>query len=275
MKQYYFISGLPRSGSTLLSAILKQNPDFYADIASPIQKISEISTNIITGGENNFNIGENQRKNLMYGIFDGYYKHIKKPVIFDSSRSWTKKTTFLKTLFPNTKILCTVRDIISILNSFESLLNKNCFYTKQINEKIFSENIFIRIEELFEREILNYHSFLLEGYTLNPEMIMIIEYEDLCKTPEKIMKKIYEFLEKPYYFQHDFENLEYSNKNFDMTCNLKNLHTIKRKIEYLSPKYIIPIEIIKKYKEMKMEFWKQKQNFDIINNLEEKFIKYQ
>jgi sulfotransferase len=37
MKSYYFISGLPRSGSTLLSGILKQNPEFYADIASPVQ----------------------------------------------------------------------------------------------------------------------------------------------------------------------------------------------------------------------------------------------
>ena len=41
MKQYYFISGLPRSGSTLLSAILKQNPEFYADISSPVDRIVE------------------------------------------------------------------------------------------------------------------------------------------------------------------------------------------------------------------------------------------
>ena len=39
MKSYHFISGLPRSGSTLLSGILKQNPDFYADIASPVETL--------------------------------------------------------------------------------------------------------------------------------------------------------------------------------------------------------------------------------------------
>jgi sulfotransferase len=37
MKQYYFISGLPRSGSTLLSGIFKQNPELYADISLSIQ----------------------------------------------------------------------------------------------------------------------------------------------------------------------------------------------------------------------------------------------
>jgi len=95
MKSFYFISGLPRSGSTLLSGILKQNPDFYADIESPIQGLTGNSIDVITIGESNLTITECQRKNLMYGIFDGYYKHIEKPVIFDSCGEWTKKTNLL------------------------------------------------------------------------------------------------------------------------------------------------------------------------------------
>ncbi len=279
MKSFYFISGLPRSGSTLLSGILKQNPDFYADIASPIQGLTGNSIDVITSGENNLNITEDQRKNLLYGVFDGYYKHIEKPVIFDSCRGWTKKTSFLKALFPYTKILCPVRDIVSILNSFEVLFNRNYFYTKQINEKIFSENIFIRIEELFQREIINYCSFLLEGYVMNPEMIMLIEYENLCKTPEKTMREVYEFLERPYY-SHDFENVEYSNENFDKSCNLKDLHTVKKKVEYNPPRCILPPEIVQKYNEMNMEFWKEgyKIDIDIIKKLDKKldkkFIEY-
>jgi sulfotransferase len=275
MKFYYFISGLPRSGSTLLSAILRQNPEFYADIASPVEALTGSSIDIVTGAESNLTVTENQRKNLMYGIFEGYYQHIDKPVIFDSSRGWTKKTNFLKALFPYTKILCPVRDIVSILNSFEVILNKNCFYTKQINEKVFSQNIFMRIQEIFEREIINYYSFLQEGYALNPEMIHFIEYENLCKEPEKTMRGVYEFLEKPYY-SHDFENLEYSNENFDRACNLKDLHTVKRRVEYKPPRIILPPEIVKKYKEMNMEFWREnyKPDADIIGKLDKKFIEY-
>ena len=275
MKQYYFISGLPRSGSTLLSAILRQNPEFYADIASQVEALTGSSIDIVTGGESNLTVTEDQRKNLMYGIFDGYYQHIDKPVIFDSSRSWTKKTNFLKALFPYTKILCPVRDIVSILNSFEVILNKNCFYTKQINEKVFSQNIFMRIQEIFEREIINYYSFLQEGYALNPEMIHFIEYENLCKEPEKTMRGVYEFLEKPYY-SHDFENLEYSNENFDRACNLKDLHTVKRRVEYKPPRIILPPEIVQKYSEMNMEFWRKnyKPDADIIEKLDKKFIEY-
>lgn len=265
MKQYYFISGLPRSGSTLLSAILRQNPDFYADIASPVEGLTGCSIDIITGSENNLTVSEEQRKNLSYGIFDGYYKHIKNPVIFDSSRKWTNKTSFIKELFPYTKILCPVRDTVSILNSFEVLLNKNCFYTKKINEKMFSERINIRTDQIFERELIDCHSFLQGGYILNPEMIYFIEYENLCKEPEKTIRGIYEFLEKPYY-SHDFENVEYSNEIFDKSCNVKDLHTVRRKVKYKPPRIILPPEIVQEYNDMEMEFWRKnnKMNSDII-----------
>lgn len=276
MKQFYFISGLPRSGSTLLSGILKQNPDFYADIASPVQTLTETSIDVITSGESNLNITEDQRKNLMYGIFDGYYKNIEKPVIFDSCRGWTKKTPFLKALFPYTKILCPVRDIVSILNSFEVIASKNPFHTTTLTKH--KDNVFARCDGMMDRNggiVTGPWIFLQEGYALNPEMIMLIDYDNLCKTPEKTMKKVYEFLERPYY-SHDFENVEYSNENFDKSCNLKDLHTVKKKVEYNPPRCILPPEIVQKYTEMNMEFWKEghKIDADIIQKLDKKFIEY-
>lgn len=58
MKEFFFISGLPRSGSTLLSAILRQNPEFYADISSPVQGLVASTINVITGSESNHLIDE-------------------------------------------------------------------------------------------------------------------------------------------------------------------------------------------------------------------------
>jgi len=276
MKSYYFISGLPRSGSTLLSGILKQNPEFYADIASPVERIAETSIDIITSAESNLTITEDQRKNLMYGIFDGYYKSIEKPVIFDSCRGWTKKTNFLQALFPYTKILCPVRDIVSILNSFEVISSKNPFHTKTLAEH--NDNVFSRCDGMMNKNggvVAEPWILLQEGYALNPEMIHFIEYENLCKEPEKTMRQVYEFLEKPYY-THDFENVEYSNENFDRACNLKDLHTVKRKVEYNPPRCVLPPEIVKKYQKINMEFWKpnHKTDPDIIEKLDKKFIEY-
>jgi sulfotransferase len=36
MKKYYFMAGLPRSGSTLLSSILNQNPNMHSGPSSPV-----------------------------------------------------------------------------------------------------------------------------------------------------------------------------------------------------------------------------------------------
>jgi len=231
---------------------------------------------VITGSENNLTVTEEQRKNLLYGIFDSYYQHIEKPVIFDSSRGWTKKTNFLKALFPYTKILCPVRDIVSILNSFEVISSKNPFHTKTLTEH--KDNVFARCDGMMNKNggiVAGPWILLQEGYALNPEMIHFIEYENLCKEPEKIMRGVYEFLKKPYY-SHDFENVEYSNENFDRACNLKDLHTVKRKVEYKPPRCILPPEIVKKYSEMNMEFWRKdyKPDSDIIEKLDKKFIEY-
>ncbi|WP_445299387.1 MULTISPECIES: sulfotransferase [unclassified Microcoleus] len=37
----HFISGLPRSGSTLLAALLRQNPRFHAAMTSPVGGLVE------------------------------------------------------------------------------------------------------------------------------------------------------------------------------------------------------------------------------------------
>jgi sulfotransferase len=263
MKEYYFMSGLPRSGSTLLCAILRQNPEFYTDIGSKVNSLVINAINDITASPQFFSMEEMQIKNLIYGIFDGFYKHIEKPIIFDNSRSWTRKTDVLKSLFPNTKILCTVRDIVPIINSFEYINKKNPFYGYVLSKEECPDNIFSRTESMMCRGGTIFESLqsLKEGYSCNPEIIHIIEYEDLCKYPEKTIRGVYEFLEKPYY-PHDFENVEYSNENFDIACRMKGLHTIKKKVEYNPPKIILPEEIVHKYKKMNMEFWRNKNNLN-------------
>ena len=263
MKQYYFISGLPRSGSTLLSAILRQNPEFYADIGSPIEEIIRHTIGTIGAYEGRCTFSETRRIKLLHSIFDGYYDHINKSVIFDSCRKWTSKTSLLKSLFPNTKILCTVRDIASILNSFEMIHSKNPYDTYLLAEN--TKSVFSRCDDMMDHNggiVAEPWIFLQEGYALNPEMIYLIEYEDLCKYPEETMKKIYEFIDKPY-FNHDFENVEYSNKDFDKLLNLNDLHTVRKKVEYKPTKFRIPPEVIKKYNQM--EFWREDNKNPIEN----------
>lgn len=258
MKTYYFISGLPRSGSTLLSSILKQNPKIYADISSPVEALCTTTIDLLTGCESNSIVDEERRTVLLQHVFEGFYSHIEKPIVIDTSRAWTKKTTLLKTLFPNTKILCCVRDIVDILNSFEVIFKKNPLYANTLIKEDLRHHVFSRCDAMMNNKegiITTNWLNLQEGYYANSEMIYFVEYEKLCKDSENTIKEIYKFLNEPYY-SHDFENLEYSNELFDNVCNLKDLHTVRKKVEYKPPKMILPPELIEKYSTMNMEFWK-------------------
>lgn len=50
MKNYHFISGLPRSGSTLLSALLRQNPAVHAGMSGPVAGLLNNLLNQISSG---------------------------------------------------------------------------------------------------------------------------------------------------------------------------------------------------------------------------------
>jgi len=259
MKQYYFISGLPRSGSTLLSAILRQNPEFYADIASPVFGIFESVINSFTVSENSQNINEEKRKDSLKGFIDGYYTSVDKPVVFDSSRSWTSRTPLLKTLFPDTKIICCVRDIGWVLDSFERISNHNSLYTNTIVDEEGRPSVETRCMAMMDPtkvgQVYKPLKWLEEGLACNPDMIHLVEYDNLCKNPEQVMKKVYNFIGKEYY-SHDFDNVEYKNELFDLSFGMRDLHTVRKKVEYKPRKTILPQSVWAKYKDL--EFWREK-----------------
>jgi len=228
-KEYYFISGLPRSGSTLLSAILRQNPDFYADISSPVQGMLTSAIGHMSTTEASPNITDHQRDSVLKGMVDGYYSNIEKPVIFDSSRGWTSQTNLLKAMYPYTRIICCVRDINWILDSFEKISN-----------------------------VIKPWYWLQEGLLANPSMILLVEYNDLTQKPEETMRRVYDFIGMDYYESHDYENVEYSNDPFDLKISTPDLHTVSGRVEYRERETILPQQILDKYSGY--EFWRQENN---------------
>ena len=85
---FHFISGLPRSGSTLLSALLRQNPRFHAGMSSPVASFFEsIIAQVSAGSELSTMVDQSQRARLLKGLFDSYYADVKTPVIFEIGRA--------------------------------------------------------------------------------------------------------------------------------------------------------------------------------------------
>lgn len=254
-KQYYFISGLPRSGSTLLSTILNQNPNFHAGISDSL--LSHFRAQIEAGNSVTANeFDEEQVKNIVKSTVDAYYYKIEKPVIFNTNRLWTNLLPELNSLYPYTKVICCVRDINWIIDSFERMHQKNPFLISTVFGKENDMNVYTRSSALMaEGGIvkLPYDSLKSAITGQFSSMILLVEYDLLTRNPEGTMKTIYNFINQPY-FNHDFDNVESSFDEYDKNIRMKGLHTTKRKVEVQKRDFVLPPDILNQYKDL--EVWR-------------------
>lgn len=150
-KKIYFISGLPRSGSTLFSALLRQNPRFHADISSPVAPMCNALLNVM-GVKSEFStrFTETQKTELLRGIFNNYYKPLPAgTVIFDSNRSWCARLALLNQLFSDFRMICCVRNVAWIMDSFERLVQENpLVYSRMFNDDNERGTVYSRAEAL-------------------------------------------------------------------------------------------------------------------------------
>lgn len=83
----HFISGLPRSGSTLLAAILRQNPRFHAGMTSPVGSMyMALEGAMSRRNETAVFIEEQQRRDVLQGLFSNFYSRIHtEKLVFDTN----------------------------------------------------------------------------------------------------------------------------------------------------------------------------------------------
>ena len=130
----HFISGLPRSGSTLLAALLRQNPRFHAAMASPVGGLVDRMLEAMSE-DNEFSvfIFSEQKRALIVSIFSAYYHpQSEKEVILDTNRLWCSKLPLIRELFPEGKVICCVRNIAGIMDSIELLIQRNAFEVSRL-----------------------------------------------------------------------------------------------------------------------------------------------
>src|SRR5262249_30673842 len=139
-KEYCFISGLPRSGSTLLANILAQNPRFHASATSGI-------LDVMFGVRNHWDqlaqfqamtdrpACEAAKLRVMHAILDAYYADDTRPVVFDKSRSWLAHLELAEAVLgERARVLVPVRDIREVLSSFERLWRQSAA-TRQLPQE--------------------------------------------------------------------------------------------------------------------------------------------
>ena len=269
-KNYCFMAGLPRAGSTLLSSILNQNPRIYSGPSSPVLSTMYVIENHLLQDELFHGYPKPEQGHaIISNIINQFYDDVKKPVVVDKNRAWVARVPYIEQYIgQKAKIICPVRDIDEILTSMITMIRRNPYKEGNprinfIDEQLVKLNIPINDDNRCEYiagpdGILGQGlNAILEGMNQGfGNNFHFVEYKDLVSKPQETMNKIYEFIgEEPY--THDFNNLKNQNREGDMnTYGLSDMHEVRPVLKSTAKD---PKKVLSKYVLDKcdgMEFWR-------------------
>ena len=240
MRKHYFISGLPRSGSTLLCNILAQNPELYVSPAT--SGCHDVLFNIRNQWDRLVEhqaegVNYDQLKRVMSAAMDAYH-NTDKEVVVDKGRGWLsliEMIEFIKGEPP--KIIVPVRDISEVLASFEMLWRKNLGKTQWA----FESSDYVRAQTVQGRCEIWSEQAQPVGLAYNrvkdaigrgkADCLLFVEFDELTRNPSRVMEKIYEFVGEDL-FDHNFEKVEQVTSEDDVNVHrIPGLHSIRTKVE--------------------------------------------
>ncbi len=226
-RKLFFLVAQPRSGNTLFASIMNQNPEIAT---TPNSITLEIIKNLFLLKQTDVFQNYPDHKsldNVLDVVFDTYYKDWPQRIIIDRGPVMTPGNFELIKKHYKRPFKCIVllRDLMDVLASFMQWYteNPNSFVNKLGNndeEKLFS--------------LMSKNGGIVKQLTAiqnafkNPEVCHFVKYDDLVTNPEEELRKIYQFLDEPY-FNHRFDNLDQVNVNglsYDDTVMGDNMHKL-------------------------------------------------
>jgi sulfotransferase len=276
-KTLYFMAGLPRSGSTLLSSLLNQNPRFYSGPSSPVTGLMMLLQDQILNDELYRAFPKPaQASELVASVIQHYYSDVDKPVIFDKNRSWVNRLGFISGFFGvEPRVLIPVRDTAEILTSFITMHRRNPYEVggriNFLDEMLVKSNIPLTDDNrcqflasqagILGQSYAGIQQALMEG---RQRQLHFIEYNDLMNNPAETMRRIYEFLDEPY-FEHDFDQITNIHRENDAEIyGFADMHQVRGELKKTSadPRDILSPEILKSCEGT--EFWRNLSPLDAV-----------
>jgi sulfotransferase len=256
----HFISGLPRSGTTLLSALLLQNPRFHAGVTTGVfQLLTTVQPLLSARSEFHTFINDTKRLAVQRGIITNYYDDVhREKVVFDTNRLWTSKLATIAALFPKAKVICCVRSVSWILDSIERLLERNPLEASRLFNFDATTNVYTRAEMMTSSAPTGFiggpYSGLREAfYGSHSDKLILVTYDSLTRAPESTLAAIYDFIGEPPH-AHDLKNVQFSTDVYDASIGLAGLHRVTRAVEHKPRKTILPPDLFQRHEAS--EFWK-------------------
>ena len=254
-KQLLFLIAMPRSGNTLFASIMNQNPEIAA---TPNSITLEIMKDLFLLKQTDVFLNYPDHKsldNVLDSVYDLYYKDWPQRIIIDRGPVTTPGNFQLmqKHFKRPFKCIVLVRDLMDVLASYMQWYTENpdAFPNKYGNtdeEKLsMVMNSKGAVAKALEA-IKNTHN--------HPDICHVVKYDDMVTNPEQEFRKIYQFLDEPY-FNHRFDNLDQVKVNglsYDDRVVGSNMHKLfDGPVRKVYNPYIekIPERIKQKYEHIK------------------------
>jgi hypothetical protein len=254
-KQLFFLVAQPRSGNTLFTSIINQNPEI---VCTPNSITLEIMKDLfLLKGTDVFQNYPDHKSlnNVMDSVYDNYYKDWPQKIIIDRGPVMTPGNFALMQKHFKRPFKCIVllRDVLDVLASYMK------WYTE--NPDAFPNRYNCKTDEEKLSMIMNTKGAVAKDLEAiknafnYPNICHFVKYDDLVARPKQEFIKIYQFMELPY-FNHRFEDLqqvEVNGMKYHDTIVGKNMHNIRNVVRKVNNPYIekIPERIKQKYGHIK------------------------
>ena len=255
-KKLFFLVAMPRSGNTLFASVMNQNPEIAA---TPNSITLEIMKDLFLLKQTDVFKNYPDHKsldNVLDSVYDTYYKDWPQQIIIDRGPVMTTGNFALmqKHFKRPFKCIILLRDLIDVLASYikwytenpDAFPNKyNC---KNDDEKL---SMIMNNKGALAKDL----EAIKNSYNY-PDLCHYVKYDDLVTEPEQEFRKIYRFLDEPY-FEHRFDNLDQVKVNglsYDDKTVGSNMHKLfDGPIRKVYNPYIekIPERIRQKYEHIK------------------------
>lgn len=241
-KTFYFLNGMPRSGSTLLANILNQNPKFWATPTSGLCPLL-LQTNAAWNGISELRASAMPQEKIstLRGMLVGYHSNIDRQVVFNKSRGWVCAFELLENILEHPpKIIITYRDIPSILASCEKLFRREL--ANPASTAQFAQNMetlegrlahWTAADQLVGGAYNRIRDCVARGHR---QHMHFVNFDELSSKPENTLGELYAFLGETY-FVHDFNNIEQSTHEKDSEHGFVDLHTIRQELKPVKKDY--------------------------------------
>jgi sulfotransferase len=213
------LGGLPRSGITVLSALLNQNPNLYVTTTSPFIELLWRNYSMWNDSTYDGELGTDKMQELKVPFLNKLTKFFYSELtdtknVIDKRRQWqgiTNIEMYKEVYGELPKIICPVRDIDEIIVSYMQIFKSNGVkwdYDALMKGNRF-ETSYYQLKETFESKY--------------SECLYLVEYNDLVDKPQETLDGIYNFLGLDS-FKHSL-NIEATEK--EANHNFIDLHTLR------------------------------------------------